>query len=336
MVASMSEEDLREELLESWRLLDKRTATGALRTVPLALAIDGRHLAAAVDKAKARHVLIPVPDGQNQRGLWRSASVTLARVNLRGEDRRNQTWLDLHCRRPELEPVFVRLAVAVLTGLDGRTPDQLEGATIAALEDWKDLLGRGGAAEEPVTGLLAELLILEHLVAIDPVRALDIWQGPGGGRHDFRCGAHAIEVKGTTRRVGRQVQIHGVEQLLPPDDGDLHLAYLRLEHVPGGSLSVAAVTRQLIAAGVTRDILLENLAVRDIPDLECDGAKLSFELRETIWYRVDDTFPRIIPTSFVAGQLPTGVLGIAYDVDLTAVPPIPDTVASGIIPTLMR
>ncbi|MDP9273871.1 MAG: PD-(D/E)XK motif protein [Chloroflexota bacterium] len=48
-----------------------------------------------------------------------------------------------------------------------------------------------------------------------------------------------------------------------------------------------------------------------------------FEVRERRVYVVDDTFPRIVPSSFRQGSMPAGVMRLRYYIDLTNEPPAP-------------
>jgi hypothetical protein len=323
-----------EELAGMWDMLAKTPAKG-LSTGKLSILIAKRNLMAAVDHMGCRQLLISSPSGTDQRGIWRSAAVTLSRVNLRGDDKARRTWLNLHCRRPELEGVFVRLAVAVADRLLGATEEQVLERAIAALDEWRDLLGSGRMSEESITGLVGELVILKRLASIDPVRAIEAWEGPRGGRHDFRRGSHAIEVKTSTQRVGTFVQIHGVQQLLEPDGGDLHLAFVRLERVPGGPLSIALLVTRLKALGLPTTELVDSLADHGVNDLASEAATMTFDLKELTWYPVGPMFPRIVPTTFAGSTVPAGVLDVAYGIDLLGNLHVADAGADTILTTFL-
>lgn len=305
-----------EELSRIWALLAKAPTKG-LRTGKLTICIAQQNLVAAVDHLGCRHLLISCSTGPDQRGVWRSATVSLSRINLRGNDKATRTWLDLHCRRPELECVFVRLAVAVAERLLGSTEDQVLERAIAALDEWSDLLGNSHLSEESITGLVGELVVLERLGSINVSRAVEAWQGPLGGRHDFRRGPYAIEVKTTTRRVGNFVQIHGVQQLLEPEGGDLHLVFVRLERVPAGRLSIAKIATRLKALGMPETELRNVLADHGVSDLGSEAATMTFDLCELTLYPITEFFPRIVPATFVGGSTPAGVLDVAYGIDLS-------------------
>lgn len=332
----MSEEEMRLELLAFWKLLDSYPRISGLGTLKLIQKIDERHFLAGVDSFGARHLLIPIPKAIGDRNLWRSSAITLRKITLQSDNGLNLNWLDFHCRRIELESVFARVVVSVVMAALSRPMSQLEDSIVKSLEDWRGLLGSSVPRSESVVGLIAELLILEKLVSVDPSKAIQAWQGPKGGRHDFRRGAHAIEVKGTTRKVGHQIEIHGIEQLLPPNGGTLFLSHIRLEKVPSGSLSIASLTNRIIAAGVAREILFEiineSITLESAPNHELD----SFECRDIQIYIVDDSFPRIVPQDLVRGELPQGVLRISYMIDIGHVVPIDDAISSNVFGALMK
>ena len=319
-----------EELIAMWSRVAGRSSCG-LATGKISVQLAGRPVTAAVDAAGSRHLLIPVETAPDLRGLWRCASISASRRNLRGEDRVTRCWLDLHCRRPELELVFAKLAVAVTESLRRVSAELLEGSCIAVLDEWRDLFGRGRPAEESITGILGELLVLERLASEDPTRALAAWVGPEGGRHDFRLGSHAIEVKTTTTRVGTFVQIHGLWQMLEPEGGELHLALVRLEKVPGGRVSIASLMQRLNELGVPPGDLAENLEDAGFGELNSEASTMTYEIRAREWFRVDADFPRIVPSSFGGGGLPPGVTDISYGIDLLGRQAIPDAEAGPIV-----
>ena len=52
---------------------------------------------------------------------------------------------------------------------------------------------------------------------------------------------------------------------------------------------------------------------------------MRFVIKESHIFRVDDSFPRIVSSSFVEGKLPNGILKLDYTIDLTSEPPYPLT-----------
>ncbi len=322
-----------EELSGMWRILAAAPVSG-LSSGKISLKMGERHLAAAIDGSGGRHLLVPLPAAPDQSLVWKSAAIRLRRSNLKGENGVAQTWLDLHCSRAELEPVFTRLAAEVIRQLVLLPHEEAQTACVAILEEWRGLFGVGSASENSAIGLIGELLFLEQLTALDPVRAMEAWVGPRGGRHDFRFGSHSVEIKTTTRKLDKIVEIHGLEQMLAPDGGDLHLAFFRLEQVPGGAISIVSLLTKLVGLGVPKDQLLEMVEDSGVKDLAQDLAKMGYELREKKLYCVGESFPRIVPSSFLNGQIPANVLDIAYRIDLSSQAPLDGVMSAKVLDSL--
>ena len=300
------ERKLQEEIGSLWKILDVdqiRKLTQAKTRIP----VGDRFVGVAVDVNRSRHILVPCQSGDDAKGLWKSAAVTLDRRNLTATDGMPGTWLVLSCLRQELDEVFVRLAANVVHNIPS-DPLLLLSSCIATLDAWRDLLGtlhRPAIGSEQVVGLIGELLVLEKLARIDPVMAVAAWEGPSGGRHDFRYGLRAIEAKATRKRIGRFIAINGPRQLEAPQGGILHLSWARLEVTPGGTLSLADLVSRLRSAGVDGNRLSVLLGERDYNETTNEPAAMAkYELAEWLVWQVDPDFPRVIPASFIGGALP--------------------------------
>ena len=81
--------------------------------------------------------------------------------------------------------------------------------------------------------------------------------------HDFRRAVRAIEVKTSMRSDSTRVTIHGAEQLLPPGDGSMHLAHVRLEQADAGSATVSRLRERIIGVGVDATLLDAGLSKLD-------------------------------------------------------------------------
>lgn len=311
----MNEQNIREELDLMWRMLEGRTAFH-LRSAIIGAKVEDRNFSVALDKVGARHLLIPVQSAPDEKGLWRNGSLNLAKVNLRGEDEKVRTWLSLRCKRADLEESFLRLAVDLVWRLSMSKSNIVQSDCLVVLNEWRDLFGGGKMSEESVIGLLGEMLFLKRLALLDPIRAWEAWEGPRGGRHDFRAGPQAVEVKTTLRPTARIVKINGVTQLLPPPGGTLHLVFTRLERVPNGLISLVRLVDELAAAGIPRTEIQDLLADLDFPALDDRAAATTYELRECAAFLVDAEFPRVVPESFLNGGPQPGVSDITYSVDL--------------------
>jgi hypothetical protein len=113
------------------------------------------------------------------------------------------------------------------------------------------------------------------------------------------------------------ITIHGEDQLLEPDDGQLFLHLVRLEEVPDGGRSVSTLVDELLAAGAPAQSLFEALTAAGIPPAELAAIDtVRFDVRERMTFPVDDQMPRIVPASFSDGARPVGVIDVTYRINL--------------------
>jgi hypothetical protein len=119
------------------------------------------------------------------------------------------------------------------------------------------------------------------------------------------------------------VEIHGIGQLDVPAGGSLHLGVLRLVRDERAGQSFADLVRACAASGASHADLLALLASAGITSSapEYEGAR--FEVAERRLYQVDEDFPRLIPSSLVAGTLPDALVDLSYQLDLTTASPAP-------------
>ncbi|MFE0458190.1 PD-(D/E)XK motif protein [Kitasatospora sp. NPDC058965] len=307
-----------------WARLDKEALsrpselmlTGALEiATPHGLVRLGR------DAEGRRHLLVPVARLQRVDDDRRSVGVHLTSRVLLVDDLPVR-FADLVCRRQDLSGVFTGL-VADLCAQVAVEPDDAPAGIARTLSAWRLLLGsQSGRWTMPrLAGLFAELTVLEELLTVSS-EAARTWHGPTGSAHDFRTAHHAIEVKASTTAGGRTVRIHGVDQLEAPAGGSLHLAWFRVAARAGNEgRTVLDLVESCRARASTLDILDERLSALGInASLEPVFAEARFESTDEQWYEVDHTFPRIIPTSFAEGAVPSGVSSMEYLVDLDNVP----------------
>ncbi|MGO7585956.1 PD-(D/E)XK motif protein [Rhizobium ruizarguesonis] len=270
----------------------------------------------AIGPAGEPRLLVPV--GRPAAGTSNAGShnLVLTRSSFRSVGRLEH-FIDITLRNPQLTRVFTELVEEIMKRLESGTGP--EAAVHGTIQDFRNLLARTPEGEIPLTklcGLIGELVVLEKLTAELPT-ALEGWTGPIGQRHDFRRRDIALEVKTSLRSDASRVIIHGPEQLLPPSDGRLYLAHVRIEPVSDGPLSVAELHREIIEHGADEVILDERLAelgCRD-PDAE-EWNTMSFALEGIDIYTLSPGFPSITPASFSESVLPVGVVGLIYEIDL--------------------
>jgi hypothetical protein len=270
-----------------------------------------------VDELRRPHLLLPL--GREREGNVGSDVASLE-VGVRAliVDAETRSYLDVTCLMQSVADVFEHFIAAVADRVLA-VPDDPARALLDVLGRWQQFLT---PPDRPVgraklAAVFAELLVLRDVVHADPISRVDSWVGPYGARHDFRRGDTALEIKSTRSHTSREVEIHGEDQLEPPEDGTLYLHFVRLEEVPGGGETVQSLVDDLLSAGATTDRLFPALAASGIPIAELSASgDVSFDVREQLTVPIDSGAPRIVPGSFVGGARPFGVLDLRYTISL--------------------
>jgi len=241
---------------------------------------------------------------------------------LLAENSRELPFVDIHCRKPELNSLFEILAADVLKESQ-RRPESPFAAAHSVLERWRELLEPDPGAllgQAQLAALLAELLLLERFGqgGVPPVR---FWCGPEKGPHDFVCGDVDFEVKSTLSATRREVMIHGLSQLTESPGARLFLWWVRLRPSPGRGTSVPEVVERLIERGADNSMLLGKLRLQGYTHADAESYRsTAFEIVESALYLVDPAFPRLTESSFVGG-VPQRVTRIDYTLSLDAAEP---------------
>lgn len=221
-------------------------------------------------------------------------------------------FVEISCSDPALHESFDSVASLVVERF------VLTGDIAASLRDvfheYRHLLmkmsGRSNS-RATVVGLAGELLFLEKLIPhlSDPLGVREA----GTEDQDFHLSGSDVEVKTTSIRGKKMVNINDAQQLFPREQKPLHLCHVKLLEDPGGK-SVSDFIEVLVTKGIDRSALMDF----------CDRAGWSGEDEDPIrfldlgldFYEVREGFPRIVPTNFEGGEVPAGVDGIRYQVNL--------------------
>lgn len=276
---------------------------------------DSARIHLGLDDEGRQHLLVDSPDAPPLDTGMVALSTTTRELEI-GQDSRR--YLDVVCEMPVLAEVFDHFVAAVVERDGGSEPD-LSAAVAAVLDQWRSFFAGFGPppARETLTAVVGELLLLRDIARMDATDVLSTWVGPRGGRHDLRRGLVAIEVKTTRSHTSRTVTIHGEDQLLPPEDGTLHIHLVRLEEVAGLGVSVVDLADELVALSVPRLGLFRALTDAGVPPASfptVGGTR--FDVRERLTFAVDDATPRIVPATFAAGERPAGIVDLTYRADL--------------------
>jgi hypothetical protein len=276
--------------------------------------VDGAYV--AIDEQSRQHLLLRTPsDVEIDPGVTTLAVATRP-LRIAGRDVR---VLDITCLFPSLSEVFDHFAAAVIQRIAASAEEPAD-AVKKVLASWKNFLvpPSGPPSVDKIAATLGELLVVKDAVKNSGLIDIGFWSGPFGQRHDLRGGTTAMEVKTTRAHTGYRVTIHGEDQLVPPDQGQLYLHFVRLESVHGGQLRLTAVVDELLDAGVSAEQLFRALTASGVAAVDLPATdRTTFDVLERITLPVDDQTPRIVPDSFIGGQRPPGVVDITYVIDIS-------------------
>lgn len=257
------------------------------------------------------------------RQLPKARGFEVAHVTLPGADVATST-IGL-IREPQgsfdLFAMIAQDVVAVLEGSCNRTAQEMLQAFLRRVATWQEFMQRPGdqlLSAEAELGLFGELLTLDLLLdaGLEPLPAVEGWQGPEDGIHDFVLGSGAIEVKTTAASAGFPAKIGSLDQL---DDGDhkpLFLCGQRLSLDKDGETLPDRVG--LLRARLDQSGALARFEVRMLHagyrDAHAENYVRSFSSLESRILLVDEAFPRL--TSAIAGP---AIRRANYEMDLDLV-----------------
>ncbi|MFJ6907397.1 PD-(D/E)XK motif protein [Streptomyces griseoluteus] len=317
----MSDASHRELLEQHWAALESGRATGEnrLRVSQLPVTTQRGPLIAGVDHDGFRHILIPVLTHRKLRAGLDGPVLRLRKRPLE-DDETYQTYADLSCLRTDLNDLFTELCTDTLSAV-AALPDNPVKALYGVLDRWKALFQSHSTplGPEQLAGLFGELLVLTRLLERDS-SAHRMWHGPQGHRHDFVAGKTAVEVKASGVGSGRRARIHGLDQLDPPADGTLCLAWFRLENstAPDSGIGFLELLTQALQSCDDESALLELLAGIGYRAVDAERYRTArFEVREERWYRVTPGFPRLTTQVLLAAGVQADVLDVEYTIDLS-------------------
>ena len=309
---------------EVWNLLAERAPReGEYAVIGSGLTHKSEEILVAIDSASFRHLLMPVSGAAKVEEDLQSDGVQI-RLHKLVDAGKERPFVDLRCTKPHLNRLFTEIVEEVLEDIQGSSlsPDLV---ARKVLDRWRELLHRAGEGRlgyEKLVGLFGELSVLTRMVQMTPA-AIDCWQGPLTRRHDFAREKLALEVKATTSRRGRAVHVNGVLQLDESHCDALYLTFLRVEENDSGR-SVPDLIEEICDRSGRRLQVMKLLdKVGYAPDDAPHYQRYRFLTLERRTYKVDVSFPRIVPSSFTAGQVPSGVVELVYTIELASEPPFP-------------
>jgi hypothetical protein len=311
-------------LPEIWGRVDPARATGDEMAARPAAPGLGRALLCAVDSQNFRHLLIALEEHDAELRDVESRGLSVHTRELVVPGREPARYLDITCQDVLGHPILDLIGQELLESLrpaDCR-PAEAVRRVLARWRRFWSLMPRSLLSRSDQIGLFGELWFLRVwlLPHAGNAAAIDRWRGPTGSRHDFEWTGRSVEVKATTSTRGTIHRINGVDQLLPPDGGDLHLFSMRLREEAGSSNSlpglVRTISQEIAADADAADRFEMTLTRAGYSPLHADEyEKLHLRVIEEGLYAVRDNFPRIVTASFPGG-VPGGIESLEYEINM--------------------
>ncbi|HET9048952.1 MAG TPA: PD-(D/E)XK motif protein [Chiayiivirga sp.] len=215
--------------------------------------------------------------------------------------------------------------VALLAQAGDEEPSRIYSALMARIRAWQEFMKRdrtGVLSAEEEVGLFGELLVLKDILGcgMNASDAVDSWEGPDDGLHDFLIGTGAIEVKSTVSPVGFVAEIANLDQLDDSLRRPLYVGAVRLAQTTSGQTlpelcdELAAAVQE--ATGVATLLWSKLLsagyieAIREQYTRRFVQAHLGYRL-------IGDDSPRL-----TRSNVPVAVQRVKYAMDLGVIPEV--------------
>lgn len=313
---------------ETWSRLQTDMPKGDMLTARTAFPKISKKLLAGLDANGIRHFLISLEPAEMELNDNQSRGIRVICNELRiknlAQNLQSMKYMDIICQDNAGHEAFNIIGQEIAVSIESSSISKSE-LIRGILSKWRRFWGHiptNSLSAEEIIGLFSEIWFLNRWLfsKMDALSAISIWRGPYASRHDFEWPNKSVEVKGTTSTKGRIHWIHGLEQLSPPEGGELYFFSLRLREEGGAAYTLPGLIEEC------RKILLKNpealtnfensLALTGYsPVHDNEYLKIHFRVVDESLYAVRDSFPRITTGIFQNG-VPSGVETVRYEVNL--------------------
>lgn len=232
-----------------------------------------------------------------------------AQITIKTMDIMGMRYISLACCDELFRNEFANFASHfVEPGLNGENRTIVLETPLAWWNSWIGMLGNRVAGRNSYD-TIAEMLALLSIYNEDNSCA---WTASHAGSHDIETDSAAFEVKSTVKKSETTVTISSQFQLY--SEKPLQLWYYRME-VSEHGVSINDVKEQLINAGYDKNLIESQLEQRGFI-LGSSIRDKRYIVLETRKYVVDDSFPRIVESSFKNDIYPKNIVKILYTIDL--------------------
>lgn len=301
----MAQQSEFDRLRTAWRALAGEGAAEGWRTIPIEPSgprrfLAGRHFPGNEEAILVGFNSVHLPPGE-ELPQGQGFRVERVRHKISGEA---HAWIALSRQPAGSLDMFARMAEDVVGMLEayGHVDDQtLFQLFLGRIKAWQEFMHQARAevlGSEAETGLVGELCFLKSLleIGLPAATALDGWQGPLDGLHDFLLGLGAIEVKSTVAAHGFPATVGSLEQLDASLVSPLFLAGVRFV-LDAGGLTLPEIVDEIVcglrdkpdARGRFESLVLRAGFLRAFSD----RYRRRFSLADTRILLVDGDFPAL-------------------------------------------
>lgn len=280
---------------------------------------------AALDADGQRHLLVLLCTGDAELNDSQSRGIGVETRELSGQGHDAGKYLDITCKDSAGHEAFDVVGGELVARLASGRETAPE-CVSRVLAKWRRFWGQIPAqmlSREQQLGLFGELWFLAVWLVpkVGPADGVMRWRGPYGARHDFEWTSRSVETKVTTSTRGLIHLINGIDQLMPPEQGDLLFFSLCVREEAGASNNLPALVaacRQTISGDGEASARFEAalLTAGYAAVHEEEYAKLRIRVVTERLFAVRDDFPRLTVAQLSMG-IPPGVERVQYEINLT-------------------
>lgn len=311
---------------EVWERLEQSRPAGDNLTARHASPAGSPRLQCALDSEGRRHLLIALQENEDALRDTQSRGVHVDTRDLIIRGHPSARYLDIQCLDVAGHPVLDQIGDELIIALS--VPEAMPADIVKrVLAKWRrfwGLLPRTMLSREEILGLFAELwfFLVWLLPSAGASETVQRWRSPMGSRHDYEWTGKSVEVKATTSTRGLIHRINGLDQLSPPEQGELYFFSLHLREEAGATNTLPSLITSILSrlnSDVDALSRFENVLAQTgySPVHDEEYAKLHLRVVTEGLYSVKDDFPRLSARQFRAGVL-SGIERVEYEINLNA------------------
>lgn len=304
--------DHRGALRRAWATHEAQGTTDDIRAYQVATCVGGAAVRVHVDRAGARHLLVP---GASASTVPLSKGAAMSHCSRRLVfDGTEEVLLDVYCERPTLFGEFDDLLASIL--VESKQSFDPAGAALTAIANWRDLLlarARGPLEHRREMGLFAELFVLDLASRRSESFNPEHWRGPYKEPKDIVTPWTWAEVKAAPP-TSETVRIHGLDQLADVGDATGFLIIVTATENESGT-PTSEVVESLRERATNPDLFDEQLALMGWVS---DETPTRHWVVERLTVASSTHIPRLVVAD-LREPAPNGVSDVQYRVDLRTV-----------------